>query len=110
MGARRRWLHIAWVLDALLLAAASWAQAAERQSVERSVVAGPARLTLAVDRAEFVLGENVLVHYCLENVGAEPFLIDVGSDYRFVSRHLRFHVVVTTADSSVVADPDPSSS
>ncbi len=110
MDARCRGSHIALVWGVLVLAAGSRARAAEQPAVERSVVVGPARLTLAIDRAEFFLGENVLIDYCLENLGAEPLWIDVGSDNEFVSRNLRFHLVVTAADGSAVAAPDDASS
>ncbi len=51
-----------------------------------------AKVTLYADQQEFFLGENVLIHFCLENVGDEPFEISTGGDYRGSSRHLRFKV------------------
>lgn len=75
----------------------------------RSVVpSGPARVVLVADRARYFLGENVLVHYCLENIGTSPLTISVGGDYRGSSRSLRFHVTVTGEDGKVAEDPDPS--
>jgi hypothetical protein len=62
---------------------------------------------LTANRDRFLLGENVLVHYCLENTSSGPLHIDVGGDYRGSSRSLRFEVTVTGEDGKVVADPDP---
>jgi hypothetical protein len=75
-----------------------------------AVVASPpsrARVVLTANRDAFHLGENVLVHYCLENTSSGPLTIEVGGDYRGSSRSLRFQVTVTGEDGKVVADPDP---
>ena len=45
-----------------------------------------ARVTLEVDRPEYFLGENVLVHFILENTGSQPFEADFGGDYRGTTR------------------------
>jgi len=67
-----------------------------------------ARVVLELDKTEFFLGENVLVHYRLENLGKAPFQVEYGGDYRFASRHLRFQVTATGPDGKAVDDPDPS--
>ena len=67
-----------------------------------------ARLSLELDRYDYVLGENVLVHLVVENVGTKPFSIDLGGDYRGATRHLRFKVTATDAQGKEVPDPNPS--
>lgn len=67
-----------------------------------------ARLTLALTKKEYFLGENILLHFCLENIGKQPFKIDMGGDYRGASRSLRFIVSASDAKGVKVADPDPS--
>jgi hypothetical protein len=66
------------------------------------------RVILTMDKTEFLLGENVLVHYCFENTSKAPIKISYGGDYRGSSRHLRFKVTVTAGLSAVMPDPDPS--
>jgi hypothetical protein len=69
---------------------------------------GNARVVLSIDRPTFFLGENVLIHYCLENTSSTPFQISYGGDSRGAARSLRFRVTVTDARGAAVADPDPS--
>jgi hypothetical protein len=66
-----------------------------------------ARVVLTVSKPSFFLGENVLLHYCLENTSTATFEISVGSDYRGSSRSLRFKMTVTDELGAVVPDPDP---
>jgi hypothetical protein len=65
-----------------------------------------ARVTLAVDQPAFFLGENVLIHWTLENNGTEPFEFGMGGDYRGSTRALRFTVTATDAKGKVAEDPD----
>jgi hypothetical protein len=67
-----------------------------------------ARVKLEVDRREYFLGENVLVHFILENTSDQPFEADFGGDYRGATRHLRFKVTATDEAGRVAEDPDPS--
>lgn len=68
----------------------------------------PARVVLSIDDADQrFLGENVLVHFCLENLTANALPIDVGGDYRFASRSTRFHVEARDAAGKPMPDPDP---
>ena len=76
-------------------------------SAQQSVPAG-AKITLAVSRREYFLGENVLVHFILENTGTQPFAMSFGGDYRGSSRALRFKVTATDAAGHAADDPDPS--
>jgi hypothetical protein len=74
--------------------------------------AGPvpagARVSLEFDRDTFFLGENVLIHFCLQNVGKEPFQYNTGGDYRGASRALRFKVTALDEHNVEAEDPDPS--
>jgi hypothetical protein len=93
----------------LIVIFACWANAspiAQRLELP-ATVPGPSRVALTVDKPSFFLGENVLVHYCLENTGTQPITIDVGGDSRGASRSRRFTVVVTDAHGSALPDPDP---
>lgn len=101
------WWLVAVVAGGPALLPAAPSRASERAAVERTVVEGAARLTLSIDRAEFLLGENVLVHYCLTNIGVEPLEIEVGSDYRFVDRHMRFRITVEAEDGTPLPAPEP---
>ncbi len=67
-----------------------------------------ARVTLVLDKPQWFLGENILVHFCLENIGGKPFHFSYGGDYRGASRSLRFKVTATGPDGKPVADPNPS--
>jgi HEAT repeats len=67
-----------------------------------------AKVTLKLDRTEYLLGENVLVHFVLQNTGDTPFKSSWGSDYRGATRHLRFKVIATDAAGQIVEDPNPS--
>lgn len=64
-------------------------------------------VSLELDKEEYLLGENVLVHYVVENTSQKPFNIDIGGDYRAASRPLRYRVTATDEDGERVADPDP---
>lgn len=80
---------------------------AEKQD-RRSPVPRDARVSLILDRERYFLGENILVHFCVENTGGGIFHINLGGDYRGASRHLRFSVRATDALGKEVPDPDPS--
>jgi hypothetical protein len=66
-----------------------------------------AKVTLETELREFSLGENILVHFILENTGTQPFHADFGGDYRGSSRHLRFKVTATDEAGNLAEDPDP---
>lgn len=87
-------------------------EAADRSYVwegaEKRPVPAGARLTLELDRHEYFLGENVLVHFILENTGDQPFEVDFGGDYRGATRSLRFKVSATDETGRVAEDPEPS--
>ncbi len=98
-------LRIQWttfLVCCLLVALSSQSDAGE----DRPVPPG-AKLTLVFDKESHFLGENVLVHLCIENTAPQPFSIDLGGDYRGATRHTRFKVLATDAKGEVVPDPDP---
>ena len=72
----------------------------------RSVPDG-AVVTLELDKTEYLLGENVLVHYVLENTSDEPFQFSIGGDYRAAVRSLRYRVTATDENGKPVADANP---
>lgn len=67
-----------------------------------------AKVTLEFDRPDYFLGENVLMHFVLQNTGDTPFEASWGHDYRGASRHLRFKVTATDEAGQAAEDPDPS--
>jgi hypothetical protein len=67
-----------------------------------------AKVSIELDRKEYFLGENVLLHFRIENTGTEPFKINLGGDYRGASRSLRFAVQATDGAGKPSDDPDPS--
>jgi HEAT repeat protein len=66
-----------------------------------------AKVTLEFDRPDYFLGENVLMHFVLQNTGETPFEASWGGDYRGASRHLRFKVTATDEAGQEAEDPDP---
>lgn len=66
-----------------------------------------ARISIEPLKRRFLLGENLLVHFTVKNVGEAPFTISHGGDYRGASRHLRFKVIATDASGRQQADPVP---
>lgn len=67
-----------------------------------------AKVIIDCDRQEYFLGENVLLHFILENTSDKPFEADFGGDYRGAIRHLRFKVTATDESGRMAEDPDPS--
>lgn len=66
-----------------------------------------AKLSIELEKSRFYLGEHILVHFRIDNVGTEAFKIDLGGDYRGSSRSLRFRVEAFDRDGKAVEDPDP---
>jgi len=65
------------------------------------------KVSLVGDRTNYFLGENILLHYHVENVGATTFKISTGGDYRGSTRADRFKITAVSADGKLVADPTP---
>ena len=98
-------------LALILVGAVSWparAQFGELAEGEagRAIPAG-ARLSLEVPRTKWFLGENIVVHFRVENAGTEPFKISMGGDYRGAARSTRFKVSVRDAKGVLLEDPYP---
>jgi hypothetical protein len=74
----------------------------------RNPVPAGAKVTIECDKKEYFLGENVLLHFILENTADKPFEADFGGDYRGATRALRFIVTATGESGLIVEDPDPS--
>ena len=70
--------------------------------------ASDARIELSFDKPSYVLGEPVLLHFCIVNVSNRPFDVEIGGDYRGGSRSTRFKVSVTNGAGVAMPDPDPS--
>jgi hypothetical protein len=75
---------------------------------DRRAVPADAKVSVLLDKKEYFLGENILVHFVVENAGKGLFSITMGGDYRGASRALSFHVTATDAEGKQAADPDPS--
>ena len=82
-------------------------RALARQQAKLPPAPEGARVSLLLDKPVHLLGENVLVQFCIENAGEEPFKVDTGGDYRGTSRHTRFRVTAVGEDGEAVPDPDP---
>ena len=76
---------------------------------EKLPVPPNAKVTLTCDKDEYFLGENILVHFKLENTGGTAFKANFGHDYRGAARALRFKVTATDQNGDSVADPYPNS-
>lgn len=98
-------------LFSLLLAVARMSHGADAPRNELFPNAPPvpagAKVTIAFDRAQYFLGENVYARFIIENTGAEPFQISLGSDYSGSIRADRFRVTATDEAGRAVADPFP---
>ncbi|PAW86554.1 MAG: hypothetical protein B9S33_07805 [Pedosphaera sp. Tous-C6FEB] len=95
---------IASFLSCLLCAVAASAQAVRPAQLPPP---GTAKITLLADKQEFFLGENILLHYRIENAGKEHLGFDVGGDYRGGTRANRFKVTVVDATGRAIPDPAP---
>ncbi|MEE9366483.1 MAG: HEAT repeat domain-containing protein [Dehalococcoidales bacterium] len=67
-----------------------------------------ALIKLVLDKDQYFLGENILLHYGVINNGPEPLTIDAGGDYRGSPRALRFRITATDEKGVEVYDPYPS--
>lgn len=67
-----------------------------------------AHVGLQLDKQQYFLGEDIPIHFFVENRGRTSFSISLGGDYRCASRHLRFSVTAIDAQGRTAPDPDPS--
>ena len=75
----------------------------------RTPIPEGAKVILSTDKEEYFLGENILVHFMLANLGRDPFTAEFGGDYRGAPRSLRFLVGASDASGRPVTDPYPNS-
>ncbi|MBL4705497.1 MAG: hypothetical protein JKY54_13320 [Flavobacteriales bacterium] len=66
-----------------------------------------AKASLSTSKSNFLLGENILVHFKLENTGGNSFKANFGGDYRAAARSLRWKVTAINEKGDTVADPYP---
>ena len=92
-----------WLLGTFALSAQTPSPAPARQLPPPDAL----RISLLADKPEFFLGENILLHYRIENTGKEHLGIDVGGDYRGGTRANRFKVTVVDAAGREMSDPAP---
>jgi beta-lactamase regulating signal transducer with metallopeptidase domain/HEAT repeat protein len=69
-----------------------------RQGGARSQAKPAARVTLTPQRPAYFLGENILVHYRLENAGKEPVRYDKGGFYPELRRNDGYRVTAALLD------------
>lgn len=70
--------------------------------------AGSVKVSLLAEKPEFFIGENILLHYCIENLGTNPVGLSTGGDYRGGTRAHRFKVSAVSSDGREAIDPHPS--
>jgi len=74
---------------------------------EKSPIPNGINIKLELDKTEFFLGENILLHFCLENRGRESITFNTGHDYRGGNRSNRFKLTITDINGNILPDPDP---
>ncbi len=65
-------------------------------------------LSLEATKRQWLLGENIVVHYVVKNVGSKPTSVSFGGDYRGGVRATRVKVKITDASGRALDDPHPS--
>lgn len=65
------------------------------------------RAVASVEKPTYFIGENIHLHYVLENTGTTTIRFESGGDYRGSSRSSRFDVRVYDSKNVRQADPDP---
>jgi hypothetical protein len=74
---------------------------------KRNKVPNGAVARLEFDKSVYFLGENILVHFVLENHGTRSFTVESGGDYRNATRETRFEVTAQDAAGNLLPDPYP---
>ncbi len=97
---------IAVLTTAFVIYNAQWVARTQTQA-QHKVKLEAVKLTAEFDHDRYFLGENVLVHFTLENRGTSPLELDSGGDYRGAPRSLRFKVIAIGPDGSICPDPFP---
>lgn len=71
---------------------------------KRPPVPKNARAQAESPRKTWLLGENILIHFKLENAGGDPFTAEFGGDYRGAGFATRFKLKVTNEKGEVMPD------
>ncbi len=66
-----------------------------------------AAIILRLDKAEFFLGEDVVLHFVVQNQSNKPFTIQIGGDNTFPSGHSRYQVTGADVSGKALIDPNP---
>ncbi len=77
------------------------------QSAGSETVPPGAKLSIAFERKEYLLGENVLMQLIFENTGEKPCTVELGGDYGGHDRSLRFQVTAQDEKGERAPAPDP---
>ena len=94
------------LLGVLSLAPIAHADLSPFSNSSRPVPLG-AKVSLEADQTDWFLGENIVLHFKVENVGDEPFPVSAGGDYRGGARATRFKITARDAGGQAVVDPNP---
>jgi hypothetical protein len=70
-----------------------------QQAIQEPQPPAGARVTLLLDRPEFLLGENITVCYRLENAGREPLRYEKGGHYPTLRRNDGYAITMTPIDA-----------
>jgi HEAT repeat protein len=65
------------------------------------------RVAVSSDKTEYMLGENVLLTFTVENTGTESFRVEFGGDTRGTSRAISFSVSAVDRAGTEMPDPQP---
>lgn len=66
---------------------------------------GEYKITISTEHQVYLLGENVIVSFVLENTGTKEFTASFGGDYRGGTRANRFKVTAIDSSGRVADDP-----
>ena len=65
------------------------------------------KISLEPEKTKFLIGELMLIHYRIDNLGETPIDVEFGGDHRATVRSTRFKIKSIDKDGTAVADPYP---
>ena len=89
----------------LLVAAFGFCARTTAGELPAQPAAGEYKITISTEHPVYLLGENVIVSFVLENTGAKEFTASFGADYRGGTRANRFKVTASDSSGRVADDP-----